>query len=386
MRRSIMLLFAVLLIAGCGKKDSFSIRGEIKNRKRDYIYLSRIDVNVPVLLDSAKVKDSGKFRFRIKASGPEFYQLGYPAGDFITLLANAGEKIKLNFPADRLSSSYTVEGSEGTEQVRYLDSTLAVTRRKLDSLTAVYTKASKEPGFENRKPELEKQYFDIVREQRKKNIAFIVSHVNSMASIKALYQRINDGTYVLYEPRDLQYMKIVSDSLGRKYPESKNIQALARDLKKELDQMYMRQLKEMTDTMPETKLDPDLIDINGHRAVLSSLRGRYVLVSFWSARSKECIAENLQMKELYKNFRKKGFEIYQINLDQNEEEWKAAVKFDELPWINVREKNPQNPFYASLFNVKSLPANYLFNPKGEIIAIGLHGKALELKLNQIFNK
>jgi peroxiredoxin len=52
---------------------------------------------------------------------------------------------------------------------------------------------------------------------------------------------------------------------------------------------------------------------------LSSLKGKIVLLSFWSVRSKECIADNLQLKEIYKTFKEKGFEIYQINLDQNEE-------------------------------------------------------------------
>ena len=57
-----------------------------------------------------------------------------------------------------------------------------------------------------------------------------------MASLKALYQRIDENTYVLYEPRDLQYLKIISDTLGRYYPNSKHVQALAEDLKNEMNQ------------------------------------------------------------------------------------------------------------------------------------------------------
>ena len=152
-----------------------------------------------------------------------------------------------------------------------------------------------------------------------------------------------------------------------------------------MNQMYSRQLQRMTDTLPETKLDPDLKDINGKIIALSSLRGKVVLLTFWSAKSNECVAENLQLKEFYKIYNKRGFEIYQINLDAKESDWRAAVKFDELPWISTREDDPQNPKYAVLFNIKTLPANYLYDRDGVIVASNLHGRSLQIKLNQLFN-
>jgi len=115
------------------------------------------------------------------------------------------------------------------------------------------------------------------------------------------------------------------------------------------------------------------------------LRGKVVLLTFWSADSKDCIAENLQLKDIYKTFNKKGFEIYQINVDESEQKWKNEVRFDELPWINTREDDPLNPANALLFNVKTLPTNYLFDRNGTIIGSNLHGRSLLIKLNQIFN-
>jgi thiol-disulfide isomerase/thioredoxin len=219
-----------------------------------------------------------------------------------------------------------------------------------------------------------------------KNIEFILGNINSLASIKALYQRLNDETYVLYEPRDVQYLKIVSDSLTRHYPNSKQVQALARDFEKELNSLKISEIEQMSKNLPKTVLDPDLVNIAGKRVALSSLKGKYVLLAFWSVQSKDCIEENLQFKELYKLYSKKGFEIYQINLDENEAAWKAAVKYDELPWINTREDDPKNPKNAVLFNVQILPANYLFDKEGRIIASSIHGRPLQLKLEQLFNK
>jgi len=385
MKRTLILLLSIIIITGCKNKSTFTISGIVKKGTKEYIYLNRVNVNTPVFIDSAKIKKSGKFRFKVKAGEPDFYQVGYSESDFMTLLAEPGERIKLDFGSPELYRDYTVAGSEGSEQVRMLDMRLSEAKIKLDSLKKVYEAASKEPGFEEKGPAIETLFNELLKDIRKKNIEFIITHTRSMASLKALYQRIDENTYVLYEPRDLQYLKIISDTLGRYYPNSKHVQALAADLKNEMNRMYSRQFEDMAGSFPEIKLDPNLMDINGKRIALSSLRGKVVLLTFWSFQSKECITENLQLVEFYKKYNKKGFEIYQVNLDEDAEAWKREVKFDELPWISTREDDPANPVNARLFNVRTLPANYLFSREGEIIGTNLHGRYLQIKLSQLFD-
>jgi thiol-disulfide isomerase/thioredoxin len=385
MKRILFLLGLVLFLSACKDKSTFRVNGTINGEKKKYVYVHRVEVDTPVLIDSSKVSKSGRFSFRIKASEADFYQLGYSSDDFITLLAEPGEKIKLTFKGKNLFENYTVTGSEGSIKVHTIDSKLNDTKRQLDSLSAVYQKLSKEPGFDANGPKLESEYKNLIEKQRKYNIEFIIKNLSSMASIKALYQRINSETYVLYEPRDLQYLKIVTDTLTRLYPDSKHVQALAHDFEKEMNQMYVRQIEQMTKDLPQTKLDPVLADVSGKRIALLSLKGKYVLLAFWSVSSKDCVEENLQLKEYYKKYNKRGFEIYQINLDVNEAAWKQAVKFDELPWISTREDDPLDPKNAVLFNVQSVPTNYLFDKEGKIIATNLHGRALNVKLEQIFN-
>ena len=386
MKRILFLLTLVLLFSGCKDKSKFSVNGVIKDTGEKYIYINRLDVDTPVLIDSAKINSKGVFRLKVKATGPDFYQFGYSPSNFITLLAEPGEKIKLLFNDKNLFEHFSVNGSVGSEKLRILDLNLSETKRKLDSLSTLYTKSSGETGFEVKGPLLQTEFQELIKAQRKKNIEFIINNVNSLASIKALYQKINPETYVLYDTHDLQYLKIVTDSLTRHYPNSKQVQAMARDFEKEMNQMYVNKIERMTKNMPPTKLDPDLRNITGKRIALSSLKGKYVLLTFRSVTSKDCIAENLQLKEFYKLYNKKGFEIYQINLDENESAWKAAVRFDELPWISTREDDPGNPRNAMLFNVRSVPANYLFDKESKIISSNIHGKTLQLKLEQLFNK
>ena len=385
MKRLLFLLTLAIFTAGCKDKDSFIIRGVIKGETKKYLLLNRVDVDTPVMIDSAKINKKGEFRFRVKASEADFYQVGLSSANFITILAEPGENVKLFFSNKNIFENYSVSGSSGSEKIQMLDNALFETKRKLDSLTVIYNQTSKEPGFDTKGPLIEAEFNNLIKEQRKKNIEFIINNTNSLASIKALYQRITPETYVLYNPHDLQYLKIVTDSLTRHYPNSKHVQALARDFNKEMNQLYADKIGEITKNLPPTKLDPDLKNIYGKRIALSSLRGKYVLLTFWSVRSKDCIGENLQLKEFYKSYNKKGFEIYQINVDESETDWKSAVRFDELPWINTREDDPRHPLNASIFNVKRLPSNFLFDKEGKIIGSDLHGRSLQLKLEQLFN-
>ena len=215
MKKSIILLLPLIIIAGCRNTESFTIKGVIDNADNKTLYLRKVDVNTLVMIDSSKTGSGGEFRFKVKATAPDFYQLGYSETSFLTLLAEPGEKIGMKINGANLSGDYTITGSEGSEKVRMLDLRLARTKSRLDSLRTLYEAASAEPDFEEKGALLEQEFNNTVSDIRRKTIEFIIGNTTSLASLKALYQRIDDNAYVLYDPRDLQYMKIVSDSLGK---------------------------------------------------------------------------------------------------------------------------------------------------------------------------
>ena len=142
MKRVLFLLSVVLIFSACKHKGTFSVSGVIKGRTEKHIYLNRLDVNTPVLIDSSKIGSNGKFSFRIKATEGDFYQLGFSTADFITLLAEPGEKIELSFEGKNLFENYHIKGSSGSEKLQMLDLTLNETKRKLDSLRTVYNKGT----------------------------------------------------------------------------------------------------------------------------------------------------------------------------------------------------------------------------------------------------
>ena len=137
MKKILVIIITVFMVAGCRNMDSFTISGKISDPQKKNIVLNRVEVDRLVFIDSIKVKGNGSFRFRLKAEHPDFYQIGYSDTDFITLLAAPGEKISMTFRGKNTSGDYEVTGSKGSEDVRMLDLRLAEGKRKLDSLRTV---------------------------------------------------------------------------------------------------------------------------------------------------------------------------------------------------------------------------------------------------------
>ena len=69
---------------------------------------------------------------------------------------------------------------------------------------------------------------------------------------------------------------------------------------------------------------------------------------------------------MYEKYHDRGFEIYQVSFDNDLNKWKAAIRYDELPWINVSELSYPQSNIIYLYNVTELPAYYLIDREGVI--------------------
>ncbi|MDZ7635613.1 MAG: TlpA disulfide reductase family protein [Bacteroidales bacterium] len=384
MKRYFLIFLTAAIIAGCNSENNVTIKGTFSEGREGIVYLDKSEVDRSSVIDSADIR-RGRFKFTAEITGPEFFQVRLENGEFVGLLAMPGENITLQFGKSPLATGYSVAGSPGSDEIKVLDQQLMSTRTRLDSIRKIYSGLS-DDELATRGADLEKAFVDVVDAQRKFNIKFIIENISSMAAIQALYQRIDDNTYVLYQPRDLQYLKIVSDSLSVKYPVSRHVRALKENVTSELNQMYINRMATLASQLPVTNTTPLLPDTEGKMVSVSSLRGKYVLVSFWSTASQECLNELPALKAIWSAYHGKGLEIYQVSLDTDEERWKNVVRFEEIPWISVREEDPANPAYSRLMNINSVPANLLYDPEGNIINTNLFGRNLQIRMDQLFNK
>ncbi|MDI9358534.1 MAG: TlpA disulfide reductase family protein [Phycisphaerales bacterium] len=121
-------------------------------------------------------------------------------------------------------------------------------------------------------------------------------------------------------------------------------------------------------------------DINGNPVSLSSFRGKYVLLDFWASWCGPCRMENPNVVEAYKKFHSDKFTIIGVSLDKSKDAWKSAVTTDGIQWTQVSDLQFWRNAVAVLYNINSIPMNFLINPEGVIIAENLRGDELERTL------
>ncbi|SDJ51286.1 Peroxiredoxin [Pedobacter sp. ok626] len=115
---------------------------------------------------------------------------------------------------------------------------------------------------------------------------------------------------------------------------------------------------------------------------LSDLRGKYVLVDFWASWCIPCRGEFPYLKKAYTRFKDKNFEILGYSIDHDKSLWISALENDDVPWINVSNiLGPEDPI-AREYQIYAVPANFLIDPNGKVIATNLRGELLESTLEK----
>lgn len=122
---------------------------------------------------------------------------------------------------------------------------------------------------------------------------------------------------------------------------------------------------------------------DGKTVRFADLRGRYVLLQFWGSWCGPCRAENPHLRELYREYQPKGFEIFSIGIERNQRAWQAAILNDGMNWpYHAVELNYFGGELASLFNVKSIPTTFLVNPQGVIMGVNLSSDQMDRMLRE----
>lgn len=161
---------------------------------------------------------------------------------------------------------------------------------------------------------------------------------------------------------------------------------------KEPDSKYTKEFTEklaLMNSITIGKPAPDitLADANGNMLSLSSLKGKVVMLDFWASWCKPCRVENPNVVRIYNEYKDKGFKIFSVSLDEKKEAWLGAIEQDGLVWENhVSDLKGWQSEGAKLYNIKGIPATFLIDENGIIIAENLRGESLEQKLKEIFSQ
>ena len=375
-------------IACSSKPGKFKVTGKLDQSQGEKIVLEEMTNTSPVIIDSSRLTKTGKFSLKGNTQSPKFYSLNIAGKGSITLLIKPHEKIHVTADIHSFSNNYTVEGSDDNKLIKEVNVQLNKTITLLDSIGNLYRSELKEEGrnIDSLRKVTYESYQKYLEEHKTFTHEFIQEHPSSFASYMALFQQLGPRTFVLNSDEDLTYFTMVHDNLFKQYPKSPYLRVLKNIIDKTEEKMKAQGLQKMINeakevTVPEIALPTP----KGDTILLSSLKGKVVLLDFWASWCPPCRDENPNLVNVYKQYHTRGFEIYQVSLDRSKDAWVKAIEKDNLsPWIHVSDLKFWNSIAARTYNVTSIPANFLIDKNGNIIDRNLRGERLGQKLDELF--
>ena len=348
--RSCKLLAAaalVLLTAACAKNTA--IVGNLHEGGEKEVIVKLLDVNRFQVLDTVKTNAQGDFQYKLNiAKGkPEFIYLFYGDRQIASLLLSKGDKVKVS--TDTLGT-YSVEGSPESLKLQQVEKDYSAFMREMQGiLDREY----------NPDAVLSRCYINYYRDR----VKYVVGNSHSLTVIPVLFQQVNPGLPVFSQNTDGILFNSICDSLKTLYPESRYVKALEKEAQRRINILEIA--NKVQDAQEVGYVDISLPSMDGKAVKLSESLGKVTMVYFWASTAEQKMFNLDGLLPLYEEFHKKGFEIYAVSLDSDKAAWAAAVRNQNLPWINVCDTRGAQSPYVSSYGIGTLPMVW-FIVNGEV--------------------
>lgn len=361
-------LLALLSFASCKDDDKFfNLEGSIKGMPQRSVVLEELGFNETKQIDSTQSDKEGKFKLKGIYVEPALYRLRM--GEQIILVVIDGQDIKIKSSWDDVTS-YTAEGSPASNSLatfmkQYISSSKEMLALEMaaDSLNTASA------------PDSIIALVQADLDQKSQDFKNYIKRVSD--TTKSLPVALFAASKLLNDNSESEFINTFAAGLPKRFADNQ----LLSDFKDKVKEKMSSQEKATGPKLGTMAPDFTLTSLEGKSITLSSLRGKYVLIDFWASWCPPCRAENPNVVAAYSKFKDKNFTILGVSLDKDKDKWQEAVTKDKLSWNHVSDLQGWESTVAALYGVQSIPANFLIDPAGKIIAADLRGSDLERVLS-----
>lgn len=383
--KSLFLATISVVLFSCEEKAVFTIEGEIEGGNGKMLYFTNIGIGKTTILDSVRLGKSETFKFTYER--PEcydFYALQLQdGGRRITIAIDSTETVSIKTAATSFSDSCKITGSPESVKIKEIIALEASLQRQVNSLIKNSTLSAGETRT---------TIYNVIGEF-KQNIftQYIAPAPHKASAYYSLFLKLNSEP--IFSPTanlfDSRCFAAVATGLNNLNPHATRAIHLYNIATKGLAITRPSQPKKTIDIESNEiekigLYDIELPNIYGDTVSLRSLKGKVVLLDFTIYSIAEISSRNIGLRDIYRKYYEKGFEVFQVSFDENENFWSNSA--DNLPWICVRDGEGENSKNLLLYNITELPTYYLINKNNELVYRDNQIEDLDTAIEELLNE
>lgn len=388
MKKILFLLTASVAIISCSKvKDGeYLITGTatgIENGKTIILQGQDPTTKMAVSLDTVKV-ENGKFEIKGKVTEPAFHTLIVQgANGPVPFILETGE-ITIAIDKDSIHKS-KVSGTYNNDEYVKFNEDLTKTQKSLIDFQKKNTQKMQQAQQAQDTATINglmKQYMTLQTEvqanSKKKYLAYAETHPKAYISALIIQSMISDPSADIKK----------TESLYNALDESVKNTTPGKEIKTKLGQAKMPAVGASAAPVgsPNWRADFSAPNPEGKVVSLKESLGKVTIVDFWASWCGPCRKENPNVVAIYKELHSKGLNIIGVSLDKEAAAWKEAIAKDGLTWTQVSNLKFWEEPIAKQYGVESIPATFILDASGKVVAQDLRGPELRAKILELLAK